>query len=337
MDKALSPLASDTVMASGPWIVGERYVLRDGLVDLARPGWLPWYESAPGDVWYHPGNVGLGEHLRRDPRYVRARVIVDQSPDPRTRAPRVWTPELGGRLVHDLTELATATELQIFRWVERNGFVGVRARRDERFETIDEIRIACGRLAQAWGLAQLLTPRHKWDGLLREADHLLPGLLEGLASGGVPASWWRSGSFSGGDLARAFGLTLPPGDVAPAVEARLQVSYVLLDALRDRAFAGLLQVGVDAVPGEDGASFRLRPMIGALGPLATAYLQVLEAASWPPPLTRRGSPAGELRWKSARQCLHCGRIYRPKRRGQLWCSPNCRSAAWHDRHPASPA
>ena len=365
MDKASRTLASDAVLTAAPWVVGEAYWLRDGLFDPAYPATLRWFSTRPADRGWWGGPVDDGAWLRRDPRYTQVRAIVDQSPHPRTRAPRVWVPDLTGRLVEELVGFAAADEGQIIAWVRRNGFVGIRARHDEWFETIDEIQIACGKLGQAWGLATLLRrgsagvlqgppgaalrrfiaalwggwgrtpPDLTRAGLMEAAEAIVPGarqVLDGVAPWALVAPPGSPTGLSGPDLARAFGLTSKPAHfAAPEVEARLQVSYLCLSLLRDHVFEGLLHVTVDAVPDEAGTAFRLQPVITAVGPLATAYPQVLEAVSWPAPVAHAGSAARELRWRAARQCLHCGAIYRPKRRAQKWCSSKCATAAWHDR------
>ena len=351
MDKASQPFASDVVLSAAPWIVGERYWVRDALVDPASPGALRWFAPLAADAGWWAGSEADGARLRRDPRLVAVRAIVDQTPDPRTRAPRVWVPDVAGTLVEELIGLAAAPEGEILAWVRQHGFVGIRARPSERAETIEEIRVGCGRLGQAWGLATLLRRRTSaarreppdaalprflralWGtrpgdlagaSLPEAADAILPGSLSELRESGA--------RLSGAELARAVGLKATPEQAsAPELEARLQVSYLLLSVLRDRAFDGLLHVTVDGVPSEDGAAFRLQPLITAVGPLATAYLGVLEAVSWPAPVSQRGSAARQLRWRAARQCLHCGAIYRPIRRIQKWCSPRCATAAWHDR------
>ena len=287
------------------------------------------------------------------------------TPDPRTCAPQVWVPDVTGRLVEELVGLATVEEGEILAWVRRHGFVGIRARQDERFETIEEIRLACGRLGQAWALASLLRrgssaplvrpaggalprlvralcegwhldpPALEQADLLQAAEAVLPGAraeLAGRAPWAIFAPPGGPTGLTGPELARALGLVGEPAHLSePTVEVRLQLSYLCLTLLRDHVFEGLLRVAVDVVPQEDGAAFRLRPAIRAAGPLATAYLQVLEAVSWPAALAHRGSAGLGLRWRAARQCLHCGKIYRPHRRGQKWCSSKCCTAAWHDR------
>ena len=360
MDKASQPFASDVVLGAAPWVVGEAYWLRDALVDPAYPEGLRWFAPMPTDRGWWAGPPDAGARLRRDPRLVRVRAIVDQTPDPRTSAPRVWVPDVAGRLVEELIGLAVADEGQILAWVRAHGFLGIRARPRERFETIEEIRLACGRLGQAWGLATLLR-RGTGAALLRPPNAALPRFLRALRGGHPPdlaqaslveaadailpgarqelqglAPWSlfteRRAGLSGPELAAAFGLRASPQQAsAPGVEARLQVSHLLLSVLREPVFEGLLRVTVDAVPAEEGAAFRLQPVISAVGPLATAYLQVLEAVSWPAPVAHARSAAQRLRWRAARQCLHCGAIYRPKRRDQKWCGSKCATAAWHDR------
>lgn len=92
MDKASHPFASDVVLTATPWIVGEQYWLRDALVDPAYPDVPRWFAPLPQDRGWWMGSETDAALLRRDPRLVPARAIVDQTPDPRTRAPRVWVP-----------------------------------------------------------------------------------------------------------------------------------------------------------------------------------------------------------------------------------------------------
>ncbi len=337
MDKASDTphiTAADAVLASGPWIVGEHYALREGLVDPAWPDRLVWWRSFPRDP-IQGGSPEDGERLRRDPRLQRVKAVIDLTPDPRTRPPRIWTPALDGDVLRSVARLSRTGDFEILRWIEENGFVGLRSdvTRSRRypagwFETVDEIRYACGRLDQAWRLAQLLR-RPKADGLLAGAEEILPGAGAGLAVEGAFEQY--GGRLTGLDLGRRFGLHASSAELAaPTAEARLQVSYLLLEVLADRAFAGLLRVGVDGVSGEDGATLRLRPTIQATGPIATAYLELLEAVTWPAVMSRKGSKMRLVTWKAARPCEHCGEIYRPKRRIQRWCSKRCREANWHD-------
>lgn len=338
MDKALNQLpafASDAVLASSPWIVGERYVLRNGLLDPAWPDRLVEWEPMRGDPYWQ-GTQHEREQARDDPRQVKVRAVLDVTPDPRTRQPRVWTPELDPRLVEQLARLARSPEHEILRWVQQNGFLGLRsdAAKDRWhptgwFETVEEIRYACGRLDQGWRLARLLR-RRKAEGLFAAAVEILPGAEYSLREGAFERF---GGRLVGPDLARRFGLHASPEEISgTAAEERLQVAYLLLEVLSDRAFRGLLRVGVDGTPTEDSAGLRLRPTIQAVGPFATAYLQMLEAVSWPAVLGRKGSQTRMLFWKSSRRCEYCGAIYRPGRRKQRWCSKRCREAGWHDRH-----
>jgi hypothetical protein len=355
IDKASQPPASDVILGASPWVVGEKYVLRDGLVDgpASSPSTARLLWDAPlGAERGAERSAEYAAQLRRDPRATTARVILDKTPDMRTRPARVWMPNAESKLVDQLVRLAVAPESEILAWVRQHGFVGVRARPREWFETVDEIHYACGRLAQAWGLATLLRTRSSAS-FLEPHDAALPTFVRGFRSDGpdllehaslveaadviLPGALIElqgESRLSGAALAQAFGLKASPEQAAvPDVEARLQVSYLLLSALRDHVFEGqgLLRVGVDAVPDASGDAFRLQPLITAVGPLATAYLAVLDAVSWPAPVSRQGSAGRQLRWRAARPCLHCGAIYRPKRRAQKWCTSKCTTAAWHDR------
>ena len=118
------------------------------------------------------------------------------TPDPRTRAPQVWVPDVTGRLVEELVGLATVEEGEILAWVRRHGFVGIRARQDERFETVEEIRLACGRLGQAWALASLLR-RGSSAPLVRPPGAHCPGWCEPCGKDGtsIRPRWSRRISY----------------------------------------------------------------------------------------------------------------------------------------------
>ena len=98
--------------------------------------------------------------------------------------------------------------------------------------------------------------------------------------------------------------------------------YLLSDGLQ-APLDHLLRVQAGIVPTGDG--MRLQAAIVAPGPLATAYLQTLDEASWPA-ITYVGDLL-RLDWRAPRRCRRCRTTFRPSRRDQVWCGPRCRWAA----------
>ncbi|MGC8635301.1 MAG: hypothetical protein ACP5VP_11720 [Candidatus Limnocylindrales bacterium] len=136
-------------------------------------------------------------------------------------------------------------------------------------------------------------------------------------------------SWGGVHLARAFGISVPPGQHWAGAGAHLQAMYLLSDGLQ-APLEHLLRVQAGIVPTGDG--MRVQAAIVAPGPLATAYLQTLDEASWPA-ITYVGDLL-RLDWRAPRRCRRCGTSFRPNRRDQVWCRPRCRWAASKARHVA---
>ncbi len=351
--------ATDAVLASGGWVVGERYVIHEGIDRYARDfAWLPlegrpdWPEQRRDGslVWPerdHDGRWRLtpdSDRRLRDAE-TRVRVIVDESPDPRTRTPRVWVPGQKTGLSDELARLGEKDDTAIVRWVEANGFVGVRADPRERQESVEEIRWALQRLALARDLLGAIR-KLVGDDLRAEAERLLNiehGFLaevnrdsrrawddeEGHHEAVVRAIDQPMG---GPHLARAYGIVVPEGQRWPGAGAHIQVMYALSEELR-APLEHLLRVQAGIVPTGDG--MRLQAAVVAPGPLATAYLQTLDEASWPA-LTYVGDVL-RIDWRAPRRCRRCGQTFRPARRNQLWCGKRCRWAASKARttHPDS--
>lgn len=84
-----------------------------------------------------------------------------------------------------------------------------------------------------------------------------------------------------------------------------------------------LRVQTTIAPTSDG--MRLQGAIVAVGPLAAAYMQTLDEASWPA-VTYAG-PLLRIDWRTPRRCRRCGTTFKPTRRDQKWCSERCRWAA----------
>lgn len=307
--------ATDAALASTSWPVAPQYVVTDALdtVDTTGRGWLT-LRGMP--TWQERD----GSPLRRDDRQLApptmwVRLIREVSPPGTPKAG--WVPVAKSGLASQLAELATADEATLVGWVARHGFLGVRANPWEWRESVEEIREALSRLAQARALLRAIRSL-KGDALRSEVEHQLslpPGLLDRVkADPGQP--------LAGEKLARAFGISVPAGERWPGAGAHVQALYSLLTVL-DEPIQRLLRVGLTIAQTQDGMRIQ-GAMVGA-GPLATAYLETLDEASWPT-ISYAGSVL-TLHWHSPRRCPRCGNSFRPQRRDQKWCSARCRWAA----------
>ena len=128
-------------------------------------------------------------------------------------------------------------------------------------------------------------------------------------------------------LAREFGIVKPKDEAWPGAGAHIQALYGL-SAVLQAPLERFLRVQTTIAPTGDG--MRLQGAIVAVGPLATAYLQTLDEASWPA-ITYVGSLL-RLDWRAPRRCRRCGATFRPKRRDQKWCGERCRWAASKARY-----
>lgn len=312
---------TDAALATGVWVVGERYVVRDAVdhIEISAGAWLPLQGTT---TWRERDAHGRRREIRRDERALRGgerwvRLIVDESPDPRSRSPSVWAPGQRPGLVDELVALGQRAEAAIVAWVAEHGFVGVRHDRWERAESVEEIRYALACLGQARDLVGAIR-RLKGDELRAEVERLSslpPGLLADMnADPRQP--------MAGGRLAREFGIAVPAGEEWPGAGAYIQALYALSSVLQ-APLERFLRVQATIAPTGDG--LRLQGAIVAEGPLATAYLQTLDEASWPA-LTYAGSML-RIDWRAPRRCGRCARTFRPSRRDQKWCGERCRWAA----------
>jgi len=336
--------ALDAALTSEAWIVGESYAVCDAIVDPSHPERAQWWEiGAPQRVWagsrlvaetYLPAWDGtvirkiVRDDRRLPPLHVWQRAIVDESPDPRTRSPHVWLPGGTPGLAEELAGLAAAAETTIVGWVEVHGFVGVRGDASARFETIEEIRTACARLAQARGILRAVREL-RGDALRAEVERLtsLPsGILESAARDET-----INQPMAGTTLARAVGIEVPAGERWPDSGPFLQALYVLGSILTEPV-ERLLRVSPTLSPTPDG--FRLQAAISGVGPLATAYLRTLEEASWPA-IAYDGSVL-RVNVLAPRRCPRCGTVFTPRRRDQKWCTPHCRWLAAQERPSSAP-
>lgn len=353
--------ATDAALTTGTWIVGERYLVRDGIdrVDTALGAWLPLRGNPVWAVQERDGSLfwmeqGAGGQWRTIPDRARqlcplerrVRVIVDESPDPRTRAPKVWAP--GGRagLADELVRLGQHDEAAIVGWVKEHGFVGVRANPREGQESVEEIRYALACLRQARDLVRAIREL-KGDALRAETERLLtlpPGLLESVSrdrtatyideeTGPHETEVQRERQpMWGVNLARAFGIAVPKGAKWPEAGAHIQALYGL-SAVLGAPLERFLRVQATIAPTGDG--MRLQGAIVAQGPLATAYLQTLDEASWPA-ITYVGSLL-RVDWHAPRRCGRCGTTFRPSRPDRKWCSKRCLWAASKARAAGRPS
>lgn len=324
--------ATDAALASGGWVVGDRYVVRDGIdrVETAIGAWLPlrgrpvWAIEEPNGTlaWPDPDTSGRWRTIpdrERDlrPGERRVRVIVDESHRGRARAPRLWDAADRVGLADELVRLGAQDEAAIVGWVREHGFVGVRADPREGHESVEEIRYALASLRQARDLVRAIREL-EGDALRAETERLL-GLRPGLLSDKDPD---QEQPMHGMRLAGAIGMAVPKGQKWPGAGAYVQTLYGL-SAVLQAPLERLLRVQSAVVPTGDG--MRLQGAIVAQGPLATAYLQTLEEASWPA-VTYVGSLL-RFDWRAPRRCRRCGTAFRPRRRDQKWCSRQCRWAA----------
>jgi hypothetical protein len=323
---------TEASLASGIWMVGEGYGVRDGIdrPDTSPHAWLPLSGRPSLKVqqrdgsWVWPERDWRGQSVvipdedrKLLPGEVRVRLIVDETPDPRTRQPTVWTPGERSDLANELVGLARGDEAAIVGWVREHGFIGVRANPREWFESVEEIRHALSWLGQARDLMAAIRDL-RGEALRRETERLL----------GLPAETLTEVKddprqpMSGKVLASRFGIAVPDGEKWPSAGPYVQA----LDGLRGALQAPLerlLRVQATIAPTGDG--MRLGGAIVAHGPLATAFFQTLNEASWPA-ITWAGSML-RLDWHVPRRCQRCGNVFRPTRRDQKWCGERCRWAA----------
>lgn len=306
---------TDARLASIGWPVAGAYDVEDGIDrhDVSGRGWL----TLCGQPTVH---VRDGQRLVRGAYplpLATAWVRVIRDPTPALASRRYWWPSDRGGLADELAQLGQGDDEQIVEWVHANGFVGIRANPMEDQESVEEIREACGRLAQARTILEAI--RAQTGAELRSVvEHQL-----GLRSGFFGEMQLDPKQPMGGtNLARAVGLRVPPGASWPGAGSYIQAMYGLLTVL-DTPIERYSRVGLDVVSTADG--MRLQSQLIGVGPLATAYLRTLDEACWPA-IAYEGSVV-RLDWRAARHCRRCRTAFRPRRRDQKWCSHRCRWAA----------
>lgn len=323
---------TEASLASGAWLVGESYGVHDAIDRLnSDPNAWPPLSGQPsrkvqgrdgGWVWVERDwrgqpHIVPDEERKLLPGELHVRLIVDETPDVRIRQPVVWTPGDRSDLADELVRLGRQDEPAIVGWVREHGFIGVRANPRERFESVEEIRYALGWLGQARDL--MVAIRDLRGEALRRATEKIIGLPAGDLT---EVKDDPHQPMSGPVLARQFGLAVPEGERWPSAGPYVQA----LDGLRGALQAPLqrlLRVQATIAPTGDG--MRLGSAIVARGPLATAFFQTLNEASWPA-ITWAGSML-RLDWHAPRRCHRCGNVFRPTRRDQKWCGERCRWAA----------
>ena len=306
---------TDAQLRSTAWSVGASYLVRDGIdrLDVTGRDWLPLRGQPRVDDDDGAPLVRDERKLPHTTTWVRVIRDVTSEPEPRTG----WLPVARTGLADELAKLGRADEKRIVAWVRANGFVGVRADSAESQESIEEIREACSRLAQARAIVSAIRSLKGAElrAIVEEQLGLRPGFFSEMQQE-------PSQPMSGVSLARRFGLQVPSGHKWPGSGSYLQAMYGLL-AVLDQPIRRFARVSPDVVPTNDG--MRLQGQLVGVGPLATAYLRTLEEASWPA-IAYQGSVL-HLEWRAARRCGRCGVTFRPSRRDQRWCSPRCRWAA----------
>jgi hypothetical protein len=314
--------ATDAAMSGLSWVVGESYKVHDAVDRLSVGRWsgLPGYYNPKDHGRDSSGQwVGLRPYnYKLQPTEFWVRLIEDASPHPRTRTPRVWSPSEHKGLADELVALGSGDEAAIVAWVRANGFVGLRANPRERSESVEEIQAALTSLGRTRAIVRAVREL-KGKELRAEVERQM------IWPAGYLAEMQKDGdrqTISGPNLARRFGIEVPDGAKWEGAGAYIQALYSLTDALNDH-LSRFLRVQADVAPTQDG--MRLQGSIVAIGPLATAFLQTLDEASWPA-ITYTGS-LPRIDWRAPRRCGRCGTTFRPSRRDQRWCGQRCRWAA----------
>jgi hypothetical protein len=325
--------ATDAAMDGLSWVVGERYAVHDA-VDHVVPG---RWSGLPG--FYNPRRVG--PEYEPEPGEFRVRLIEDVSPHPRTRRPRVWRPADNPSLANELAELGTRGEVFIVAWVRSNGFLGLRANPREQSESVQEIRSALDYLRRARAILGAIREL-KGAELRAEVERQMlmePGYLSEAQDKFSDDKIHRQlHPMAPLNLARRYGMQVPANARWEGAGAYIQALYCLTDMLSE-PLERLLRVRAALGPTESG--MRVQGSILAIGPLATAYLQTLEEASWPT-IIGAGNKLS-LDSRAPRRCPRCGSVFKPSRLDQKWCGKRCRWAAGqaarrsegHIREPAA--
>jgi hypothetical protein len=243
------------------------------------------------------------------------RLIVDETPDPRTTKARVWRPVDQPHLSDEVAGLGDVDDTTIISWVRGHGFLGLRADPRERCEGIEEIREAAVGLGQTLALARAVRSV-PWQALRTQVETII-GLPAGILAEINDEE--PKQPLSGKSLAERVGFKARHDGRWKGAGAYIQALY-WLGRLLDEPLRRYVRVRPALMPLPDG--MRLQAKLEAVGPLGVAYLQVLDEASWPA-ITYEGSSV-QLHALAGRHCGQCGTVFRPGRRNQRWCSERCR-------------
>ena len=212
------------------------------------------------------------------------------------RLRRCGLPENGRASPTSWCGLGTRTKLAIVRWVEEHGFVDVRADPRECRESLEDPRRS--RVPRTGAGPRARHPPAHGDALRSETERLLSlpaGLFDEVKND-------PDQPMSGPALARTLGIAVPEGTTRwPDAGAHVQALYGLIAVLQ-APLERFLRVQTTIAPTGDG--MRLQGAIVAQGPLATAYLQMLDKASWP--AVTYASSLLRIDWRTPRRCGRCG-------------------------------
>jgi hypothetical protein len=319
---------TDARLDATNWVAGEVFDVYEAVDTFVMdPGFV--LRMAGDARWGRPDGKGRtmphrGDYeLRSGELWVQ--VIADNT-DIRTRPTRNWRPADQPGLADELVALEKADSATIIDWVKANGFVGVRADPRERAECVEEIRLAVRYLGQARAILRAIRDLRGPE-LRAEVERQMnyePGFLTAVQSDPDHQP------LSGRNLARFYGVQVPSEANWRGAGAYIQALHCLGTVL-DGPMKRLLKVSAHVAPTEDG--LRLQGSILAIGPLATAYQQTLNEASWPA-ITSIGSLL-QISWRAMRRCTQCGQMFRPARRDQHWCGRRCRWAHSADSRRAA--
>ena len=311
---------TDALLDATNWVAGETYQVYEAVDTFVMdPGFVL---RLAGDArWGRPDGRGhrtmprRGEYeLGSGELWVQA--IADIT-DVRSRPTRNWRPADHAGLADELVALGKSDAATVIAWVKANGFVGVRADARERAECVEEIQLALRHLGQARAILHAIRDLRGPE-LRAEVERQMnyePGFLTAVQSDP------EHQPLSGPNLARLYGVEVPSGKSWKGGGAYIQALYCLGTVL-DGPMKRLLKVSAHVAP--TGEGLRLQGSILAIGPLATAYQQTLNEASWPA-ITSSDSLL-QVSWRALRRCTQCGEMFRPARRDQHWCGRRCRWA-----------
>ena len=281
---------TDAALDATSWTVGESYDVEDAVDRFVMdPG--PVLRLAGEPKYAQPDTRGNWTRLRRGEYKLasgelRVRRIVDTTPELHGPA-RIWRPSDRAGLSDESAALGAGDAASILAWVRANGFVGVRAARRERGESVEEIGLALRYFAQARAILRAIRELRGAE-LRAEVERQMnyqPGFLTDVQRDPDHQA------MSGTNLARLYGVAVPTDASRKGAGAYIQALYCLSYVLAG-PMQRLLKVSAHVAPTENG--MRLQGSILAVGPLATAYQKTLDEAK-----AGRPSPLSDRCYRSA--------------------------------------